>query len=164
MFILITVVYSYLYFSLNRFLFVTILVTSIRILAMKFKFKLPQVKCKMKNNLLFDVSTEFSNLTFSDLQTKYNNHEWLCVYFHWNDSNIISDLNFVKAFEEKFNINVNWINISKIYNEIVKLDSALYNKSNDDDILTSLYQMNVINIIKKHVIDFLCEKYNAQNI
>jgi hypothetical protein len=117
----------------------------------------------MKNTLLFDVSTEFSNLTFSDLQTKYNNHEWLCVYFHWNDSNIISDLNFVKAFEEKFNINVNWINISKIYNEIIKLDSSLYNKSNDD-ILTSLYQMNVINIIKKHVIDFLCEKYNAQNI
>lgn len=29
---------------LNRFLCVTILVTSIRILAMKFKFKLPQVK------------------------------------------------------------------------------------------------------------------------
>ena len=83
----------------------------------------------MKKNLLFDVSTEFSNLTFSD-------------------------------FEKKFNINVNWINISKIYNEIVKLDSALYNKSNDD-ILTSLYQMNVINIIKKHVIDFLCEKYDA---
>lgn len=116
----------------------------------------------MKKNLLFDVSTEFSNLVFSDLQKKYNN-EWLCIYFHWNKSNIISDLNFVKAFEEKFNINVNWINISKIYNEIVKLDSALYNKSNDD-ILTSLYQMNVINIIKKHVIDFLCEKYNAQNV
>lgn len=100
----------------------------------------------MKKNLLFDVSTEFSNLVFSDLQKKYNN-EWLCIYFHWSDSNIISDLKFVETFEEKFNINVNWIDISKIYNEIVKLDSALYNKSNDD-ILTSLYQMNVINIIK----------------
>ena len=117
----------------------------------------------MKKNLLFDVSTEFSNLTFSDLQKKYNNYEWLCVYFHWNDSNIISDLNFVKAFEKKFNINVNWINISKIYNEMIKLDSSLCNQSNND-LLTSLYQMNVINIIKNHVIDVLCEKYNAQNV
>lgn len=65
--------------------------------------------------------------------------------------------------KKKFNINVNWINISKIYNEIIKLDSSLCNQSNND-LLTSLYQMNVINIIKNHVIDVLCEKYNAQNV
>ena len=97
----------------------------------------------MKKILLFDVSLKNSNVIFKNLKQKYKKNEWLCIYFHWNKMNILSDKKIIDNFEKEFNMNVNWIDISKINEENNKL---------------------IINLIKTNLINLLCKKYNTFQI
>lgn len=100
-------------------------------------------------NLFFDVSTKNSIEVFSKLYNKNSNY--LCVFFHWNKNNVLADKNYVDQFENKFNINVNWIDITSLYTEFNKVNQKL--KTNDDIL--------VIDVIKNYFISHLCIKYNC---
>ena len=101
-------------------------------------------------NLFFDVSTKDSIEIFSKLYNKNSNY--LCVFFHWNKDNILADKKYVDQFENKFNIYVNWIDITSLYTEYDKINQKL--KINDDDIL---------NTIKNYFILQLCLTYECKS-
>ena len=100
-------------------------------------------------NLFFDVSTKDSIELFSKLYNKNSNY--LCVFFHWNKDNILADKKYVDQFENKFNIYVNWIDITFLYTEFDKVNKNL--KINDD----------IINTIKKYFISQLCLTYECES-
>lgn len=100
-------------------------------------------------NLFFDVSTKDSIEIFSKLYNKNSNY--LCVFFHWNKDNILADKKYVDQFENKFNIYVNWIDITFLYTEFDKVNKNL--NINDD----------IINTIKKYFISQLCLTYECES-
>ena len=113
----------------------------------------------MKKILLFDVSLKNSNIIFKNLKQKYKKNEWLCIYFHWNKMNILSDKKIIDNFEKEFNMNVNWIDISKINEEVKKVILILHK-----DFLNELNEKFILNLIKTYLINLLCKKYNAFQI
>ncbi|MBO5142807.1 MAG: hypothetical protein J6J11_08965 [Treponema sp.] len=100
-------------------------------------------------NLFFDVSTKDSIEIFSKLYNKNSNY--LCVFFHWNKDNILTDKKYVDQFENKFNIYVNWIDITSLYTEYDKINQKL--KINDD----------ILNTIKNYFILQLCLTYECKS-
>lgn len=100
-------------------------------------------------NLFFDVSTKDSIEIFSKLYNKNSNY--LCVFFHWNKDNVLTDKKYVDQFENKFNIYVNWIDITSLYTEYDKINQKL--KINDD----------ILNTIKNYFISQLCLTYECKS-
>lgn len=100
-------------------------------------------------NLFFDVSTKDSIEIFSKLYNKNSNY--LCVFFHWNKDNVLTDKQYVDQFENKFNIYVNWIDITSLYTEYDKINQKL--KINDD----------ILNTIKNYFILQLCLTYECKS-
>ena len=100
-------------------------------------------------NLFFDVSTKDSIEIFSKLYNKNSNY--LCVFFNWNKDNILTDKKYVDQFENKFNIYVNWIDITSLYTEYDKINQKL--KINDD----------ILNTIKNYFILQLCLTYECKS-
>ena len=70
-------------------------------------------------NLFFDVSTKDSIEIFSKLYNKNSNY--LCVFFHWNKDDILSDKKYVDQFENKLGTLeecTNWLNGMQLLQKI----------------------------------------------
>ena len=106
---------------------------------------------KLVNNCFLVVSKTEDLKLIEQAKKEYNPNNILILFFHYDKKNIIKDHELIKYLENKSNMNINFINISNLYEEKIKIINTLDLYANK-----SKYMINLRKQVElKHIIDNL---------
>lgn len=111
---------------------------------------------KLINYCFIEITSEEDINKIEYAKSKYKLDHILCLFFHYNIKSTLNDCQLINTIEEKTKMNINWIDISKLYEETIKINNSLglYISNNKSE----KYNKNVRNkIILKDIKNYFKE-------
>ena len=116
----------------------------------------------MFNNILMEIKDDPDCISeyLEKIKDKFDKDN-ICLYFlHYNKENILNDTRFIQEFEQKYKININFINVVNLFNEHKilneKLKAVTNEKFNENIVLA--YIKEYIESIFLHSCKFITNK------
>lgn len=108
------------------------------------------------NNCFLVVSNEKDIIKINKAKEKYNKENILILFFHYNKNNYKSDYDLIKNLENKTNMYINFIDISNLYIEKLKIIDKLNLYSDNIEEHKNLRK----EVVLKQIIDNIKDEIN----
>lgn len=111
----------------------------------------------LKNKCFIQISSEYNIKTIEKALLEYKASNILCLFFHYDNNNIEKDYELIKVVESKTKIYINYIDISALYNEAIKINKIFKfypNIENNIEIRNKNILTKIINDIKENLIKY----------